>query len=92
MTPDEQDRLISGMVKERNELRRERCLIAEQVTQTRKGMKQAAIAANLVSQQTDAAIDLGFAYQDADAFRATLLRGHEVAQRLAELDERLDAC
>ena len=92
MTPEEQDRLIIGMVKERNALRRERGLLEEQVTQTRNGMRDAISAANLASQGTYTALEEGFTYQGADTFTGTLRRLQAIEARFAELTERLNAC
>ena len=80
------------MVKERNELRREHALLAEQISQTQNGMRAAARAAALASQGDDRALERGFTYQDAEAFTATLKRSRAIDVRLTELTQRLDAC
>ena len=92
MTPEDQDRLISDMVKERNALRRERALLAEQVRRTQEGMRAAQGAANLASQGDYQAVERGFTYENAESFADTLKRGRAVEARLAELNERLDSC
>ena len=92
MTPEDQDRLISDMVKERNALRRENTLLNELVTQTQQGMQDARGAANLTEQGNSSALARGFDYQSADDFADTLRRRETVRARLAELNERLDAC
>ena len=80
------------MVKERNALRREHTLLKEQVSQTQTGMRAAWEAANLAWQGNYNAVESGFTYEDAEAFADTLKRCRAVETRLAELDERLDAC
>ena len=92
MTGDEQDQLISAMVKERNALRRERTLLDEQIRQTQKGMKEASGAANLMHQGNVKALEHGFEYQSADQFLSTLKRRHAVETRIDELTGRLDSC
>ena len=92
MTPDEQDCLISKMVKERNALRRERTLLNEQISRTQQGMNDASGAANLMNQGDYTRLERGFDYQDTEAFVGTLRRWRTVTERLTELTERLDAC
>ena len=92
MTQEEQDRLISDMVKKRNALRHERTLLDEQISQTQQGMRDAAGAANLLHQGNTNALERGFSYQDAETFAVTLKRRHAVELRLEELTQRLDAC
>ena len=92
MTPDEQDRLISAMLKERNALRREGTLLDEQIGQTLNGMRRASGAAALLRRGDATALDKGLTYQAADEFLATMKRRHAVKHRLAELDDRLDTC
>ena len=92
MTQEEQNRLISDMVKERNSLRRERALLNEQVGRSKNGMRDASEAANLASQGNYERVQSGFNYQDAEAFTVTLQRLGAIDARLEELDQRLDAC
>ena len=92
MTNTEQGKLVVDMVKERNELRRERTLLNEQIDKTRKGMREATEAANFASQGDWEDVERGFGYQDAPSFAQSLIRLRDVKARIDELEKRLDGC
>ena len=92
MSTEEQDQIISEMVKERNALRRERALLEEQITRSANVMSNAASAARLMLEGSDRGrAKECYEYQDAGTFTASLRRYIEIGERLAILKERLDA-
>ena len=96
MSPEAQDQIIAEMVKERNTLRRERTLLEEQINRSTMEMHNASAAASLLlegkADRLKERLKKGYAYQDADTFLAALSRYREIGERLAVLQERLDAC
>ena len=89
MTETEQGKLVIDMVKERNELRRERILLNEQIHKTQQGMQKATDAARRYWQQD---VDCELDYQDAPSFAQSIIRLRDVEARINELQKRLDGC